>query len=261
MAQWIRFETDATERFGTMTAGTIQIHTGDLFAGPTPTGETLPLDQVRLLAPVRPGKFIGLWNNFHALAAKTGAAIPAGPLYFLKAPGSVLPPGDTIRKPGGYDGKVLYEGELGIVIGHRCTRVDEARAEAAIFGYTCVNDVTALDILTAHSAFPQWARAKSCDTFGPCGPAIATGLDWSQLRIRTELNGRERQNYPASDMILPPARIVSLLSQEMTLDPGDLIACGTSLGALPMRPGMVVAVSIDGIGALSNPFEAAAGPA
>ncbi|MEJ1977408.1 MAG: fumarylacetoacetate hydrolase family protein [Acetobacteraceae bacterium] len=142
MAQWIRFETDGTERFGTLTAGTIQIHTGDLFAGPTPTGETLPLDQVRLLAPVRPGKFIGLWNNFHALAAKTGAAIPAGPLYFLKAPGSVLPPGDTIRKPGGYDGKVLYEGELGIVIGRRCTRVDEARAEAAIFGYTCVNDVT-----------------------------------------------------------------------------------------------------------------------
>ncbi len=145
------------------------------------------------------------------------------------------------------------EGELGIVIGRRCTRLDEAQAADAIFGYTCINDVTAFDILTADPAVPQWARAKSCDTFGPCGPVIATGLDWSQLRIRTELNGRERQNYPASDMILPPARIVSLISQEMTLNPGDLIACGTSVGALPMRPGMVVAVSIDGIGTLVQP--------
>jgi 2-keto-4-pentenoate hydratase/2-oxohepta-3-ene-1,7-dioic acid hydratase in catechol pathway len=166
-----------------------------------------------------------------------------------------VPPGETIRKPGSYDGKVLYEGELGIVIGRRCTRVDEAEAADAIFGYTCINDVTALDILNADPAVPQWARAKSCDTFGPCGPAIATGLDWSQLHVRTALNGRERQNYPTSDMILPPARIISLISQEMTLDPGDLIACGTSVGALPMRPGMVVAVSIDGIGTLSNPYE------
>jgi 2-keto-4-pentenoate hydratase/2-oxohepta-3-ene-1,7-dioic acid hydratase in catechol pathway len=257
VVQWVRFEAGGVERFGTLAADQIQIHTGDLFSGPTPTGETVPIGEVRLLAPVRPGKFIGLWNNFHALAAKTGAAIPTVPLYFLKAPGSVAAPGETIRKPASYDGKVLYEGELGIVIGRRCAGMDEAQAAEAIFGYTCINDVTALDILTADPAFPQWARAKSCDTFGPCGPVIATGLDWADLRIRTELNGRERQNYPASDMILPPARIVSLISQEMTLEPGDLIACGTSLGALPMRPGMVVAVSIEGIGTLTNPYGAA----
>jgi 2-keto-4-pentenoate hydratase/2-oxohepta-3-ene-1,7-dioic acid hydratase in catechol pathway len=130
--------------------------------------------------------------------------------------------------------------------------VDEVQAAAAIFGYTCVNDVTAIDILNADPSFPQWARAKSCDGFGPCGPAIATGIDWSELRIRTLLNGRERQNYPADDMILSPPRIVSLLSREMTLAPGDLIACGTSVGVLPMRAGMTVEIAIDGIGVLRN---------
>ncbi|MFC7690610.1 fumarylacetoacetate hydrolase family protein [Paeniroseomonas aquatica] len=176
------------------------------------------------------------------------------PLYFLKNSRSIIGPGAAIRPPAGYAGKVLYEGELGIVIGRTCTAVDEAAAEAAIFGYTAVNDVTALDLLTADASFPQWARAKGCDTFGPIGPAIATGLNWSAARVKVALNGRVRQDYPAADMILPPARIVSLISREMTLHPGDVIACGTSVGALPMRPGMVVAVSIDGIGTLENPY-------
>ena len=104
----------------------------------------------------------------------------------------------------------------------------------------------------ADPSFPQWARAKGCDTFCPCGPAIVTGLDWSALQVCTLLNGRERQSYPAADMILPPARIVSLLSREMTLEPGNLIACGTSIGVLPMRPGMEVIVVIDGIGTLTS---------
>lgn len=261
MALWVRFEADGAESVGMLDsgAGVIQVHSGDLFRNPVPTGEERRLDEVRLLAPVRPNKFIGLWNNFHELAAKLGSAIPAEPLFFLKAPTSVLAPGEAIRAPVGYTGKIIYEGELGIVVGSRCSRASEADAERAIFGYTCVNDVTALDILGADPAFPQWARAKGCDTFGPCGPAIATGLDWSALRVRTLLNGRERQSYPASDMILPPFRIVSLISREMTLEAGDLIACGTSIGVLPMRAGMVVEVSIDGIGTLRNPVEGPSG--
>ena len=253
MPLWVRFEGG----FGTLEGDTVTPHAGSLFASATPTGEQLPLSAVRLLPPVTPGKFIGLWNNFHALAAKLGQAIPDTPLYFLKATSSLLDPGGTIRPPAGYTGKTVYEGELGIVIGRRCARVSEAEAHAAIFGYTAVNDVTALDLLQADPSFPQWARAKGCDTFGPVGPAIATGLDPAMLTVRVLLNGRERQSYPVCDMILPPARIVSLLSQEMTLHPGDLIACGTSVGVLPMRPGMEVSVVIDGIGALTNRFEAA----
>ena len=254
MALWVRFAHGDQDGFGTLEGERIAVHGGDLFAGATPTGESLALADVRLLAPVQPGAFIGLWNNFHEAAQKAGNAIPEFPLYFLKNSRSVIGPGETIRPPAGYGGKVLYEGELGLVIGRTVSHADEATAAEAIFGLTCVNDVTALDLLFADASFPQWARAKGCDSFGPIGPAIATGLDWQELRVKVALNGRVRQDYPCSDMILPPARIVSLISQEMTLRPGDVIACGTSVGALPMRPGMVVEVSIKGIGTLSNPY-------
>jgi 2-keto-4-pentenoate hydratase/2-oxohepta-3-ene-1,7-dioic acid hydratase in catechol pathway len=253
MAVWVRFEGG----FGTLSDGMVVPHEGDMFGECSPSGEPVALADLALLPPCMPGKFICLWNNFHALAARLGQTAPQTPLYLLKANSAILAPGGTIRLPAAYSGKVTYEGELGIVIGRICSGASEAEAEAAIFGYTCVNDVTALDLLHEDPSFPQWTRAKSCDSFGPFGPAIATGLDPSALTVRTLLNGRERQNYPVSDMILPPARIVSLVSREMTLLPGDLIACGTSLGVLPMRPGAEVSVVIEGIGTLTNRVEAA----
>jgi 2-keto-4-pentenoate hydratase/2-oxohepta-3-ene-1,7-dioic acid hydratase in catechol pathway len=243
--------------FGTLSDGMIFSHEGDMFGACAPSGETVALADVVLLPPCVPGKFICLWNNFHALAAKLGQPVPQSPLYLLKPASAILAPGGIIRPPAAYAGKVTYEGELGIVIGRACSGASEAEAADAIFGYTCVNDVTALDLLHEDPSFPQWTRAKGCDSFGPFGPAIATGLDPSALTIRTLLNGRERQNYPVSDMILPPARLVSLLSREMTLLPGDLIACGTSLGVLPMRPGAEVSVVIEGIGTLTNRMAAA----
>lgn len=252
MTLWVRYEGG----FGILAGATVIPHTGDMFDVTAPADEAVPLATLQLLAPVVPGKFIGLWNNFHALATKLNQTIPEAPLYFLKASSSVIASGAIIRSPAGYAGRTVYEGELGIVIGRPCHHADEAAAADAIFGYTCVNDVTAADLLIADPSFPQWARAKGCDTFGPIGPVIATGLDAATLTVRTLLNGRERQNYPVSDMILPPARIVSLLSREMTLLPGDLIACGTSLGALPMRPGSEVSIIINGIGTLTNRFEA-----
>lgn len=253
MAVWVRFQGG----FGTIEGGQVVPHEGDMFGHCVPSGAPVALAGLALLPPVVPGKFIALWNNFHALAAKLGQAAPRTPLYLLKATSSILAPGGIIRPPASYTGKTTYEGELGIVIGRRCSRADEAEAAEAIFGFTCVNDVTANDLLNEDPSFAQWARAKSCDTFGPVGPAIATGLDPSALTVRTLLNGRERQNYPLSDMILPPAMIVSLLSREMTLMPGDLIACGTSLGVLPLRPGAEVSVIIEGIGTLTNRVEAA----
>lgn len=254
MARWVRFEQAARIGLGTLVDDLVAVHEGDMFADARPTGERLALAGVRLLAPCVPGKFLALWNNFHAAAARQGNAIPTEPLYFLKAPSSHLGPGGAIRVPHGYTGKVIYEGELGIVIGREAHALDETRAATAIFGYTCVNDVTAIDLLNADPTFAQWTRAKGCDTFGVFGPAIATGLDPSTLTVRTRVNGRERQNYPASDMILSPARIVSMISREMTLMPGDLIACGTSIGAGMMKPNSVVEVEIDGIGVLSNAF-------
>ena len=258
MAHWVRFRrADGGTGFGTLAEGQVAVHQGSLFDTPSPTGETLPAEGLALLPPVVPGQFIGLWNNFHEAATKAGNAIPETPLWFLKAPGSLAGPGEAIRPPRSYPGRVIYEGELGVVIGRTVKDAGEAEAAAAIFGYTCVNDVTATELLTADPSFPQWARAKGCDSFGPIGPAIATGIAWDSARVKVALNGRVRQDYPLADMILPPARIVSLLSREITLRPGDVIACGTSVGALPMKPGMTVEVSIDGIGTLSNPYESA----
>jgi len=260
MAHWVRFEVGGRTGFGTLEGDSITEHEGDMFAGatgaPRATGQTLALSEVRLLTPTEPSKMIALWNNYHALAAKMKVPEPAEPLYFLKAGNSFLAAGETIRRPRAYDGKVVYEGELGIVIGKECKNVPEADIAPYIFGYTCVNDVTAAELISKDSTFAQWVRAKSFDTFGVFGPAVATGLDPMTLSVRTVLNGQERQNYPIADMIFPPPRLVSLLSHDMTLYPGDVIAVGTSLGVGSMKePSNTIEVSIEGVGTLRNVFE------
>jgi 2-keto-4-pentenoate hydratase/2-oxohepta-3-ene-1,7-dioic acid hydratase in catechol pathway len=255
MAQWVRFEYKGQRGFGTLRDGVIDIHDGDMLQSSSPTRDSILLSDVRLRTPSEPSKMICLWNNFHELAAKLGSPAPDEPLYLLKAPSAFVAHGDTIHRPKSYAGKVVYEGELGIVIGRRCSYVSDAEAPDYIFGYCCVNDVTAADIINKNPTFPQWTRAKSFDTFGAFGPVIATGLDPAALRVRTILDGQERQNYPVNDMIFPPARLVSLISQDMTLLPGDLIACGTSVGVGTMKnPTNTIEVSIEGVGTLSNVF-------
>lgn len=255
MTHWIRFAENGVPGFGQLDGATVDVYSGDMFDSPQPTGRTVALAAVTLLVPAAAGKMVALWNNFHALAAKLGNPVPAEPLYFIKGNGSYLASGEPIRRPPSYGGKVIFEGELGIVIGRTCRAVSEADAPAHIFGYTCINDVTAVDILNKDATFAQWTRAKSFDTFGVFGPVVATGLDSLQLSVRTVLDGQERQNYPVADMVFPPARLVSLISQDMTLDPGDVIACGTSIGVGSMKAGSTVAVTIDGIGTLVNRFE------
>lgn len=255
MTQWIRFENAGRVAFGRLEGERIAVHSGDMFASPAPTGQSVALASVTVLTPTVPTKMVALWNNFRALAAKLEAPIPPEPLYLLKAPNAFLAHGQAIRRPACYDGKVVYEGELGIVIGRQARAVSEAEAPGHIFGYTCVNDVTAAEIIGRDATFAQWVRAKSFDTFGVFGPVVATDLDPATLTVRLTLNGQERQNYPVNDMIFPPARLVSLLSQDMTLEPGDVICCGTSIGVGSMKPGAEVAVTIDGIGTLANRYQ------
>jgi 2-keto-4-pentenoate hydratase/2-oxohepta-3-ene-1,7-dioic acid hydratase in catechol pathway len=252
---WVRFARDGREGFGTVADEAITVHAGDMFSGAEPTGETVPLGSVTLLAPASPSKIIALWNNFHALAAKMSMPTPMEPLYLMKAPSCLAAPGATIPRPPSYAGRVVYEGELGIVIGRPCGRVSPEAAGDFIFGYTCVNDITAADLIAADPTFPQWVRAKSFDGFGPFGPVVASGLDPRELSIRTVLNGQERQNYPVADMIFQPHELVSRISHDMTLLPGDLICCGTSLGVGTIKePANTIEVTIDGIGTLTNRF-------
>ncbi|MFN4283967.1 MAG: fumarylacetoacetate hydrolase family protein [Alphaproteobacteria bacterium] len=252
MTLWLRFARDGREGFGTLDGETIAVHQGDMFGANAPTGETLALADVTLLTPSAPQKMVCLWNNSRAVAAKNNLAEPPEPLYFLKAPTAYLAHGQTIPRPASYDGRVIYEAELGIVIGKRCSGADEAAAQAAIFGYTCVNDVTALELLFKDASFPQWTRAKNFDGFGPFGPAIATGLDPAAITVKALLDGRERQSQAVADMFFAPARLVSLISRDLTLVPGDVIACGTTVGALPMKPGAKIEIAIEGVGVLSN---------
>jgi len=196
MKQWLRYRHSGATGFGTLTSSGISVHEGEMFGRHAATGRTLALSEVELLAPCTPSKIVALWNNFHALAAKLKQPEPAEPLYLLKAPTSVTAPGAVIERPASYDGKTTYEGELGIVIGKTCSGVSTEAADDFIFGYTCVNDVTANDILNRDATFAQWARAKGFDGYGPFGPVITSGIDPAKLVVRTILNGAERQNYP-----------------------------------------------------------------
>jgi 2-keto-4-pentenoate hydratase/2-oxohepta-3-ene-1,7-dioic acid hydratase in catechol pathway len=252
---WARGNVGERTVFGTVSEDIFHVHDGDMFQGATATGEAVPTAALTWLTPCQPSKMLALWNNFHQAAEKNGWAVPVEPLYFAKSPSSFSAHLAPIRAPKAYDGRVVYEGELGIVIGRAISNASVAEAEAAIFGYTCVNDVTAAELIGRDASFAQWTRAKSFDTFGVFGPMIATDVDPLALHLRTLVNGRERQNYALADMIFKPADLVHLISRDTTLFPGDVIACGTSLGVLPMKPGTVVEVEIDGVGRLRNTYQ------
>ncbi|MDA7949708.1 MAG: fumarylacetoacetate hydrolase family protein [Hyphomicrobiaceae bacterium] len=255
MAKWLRFEQDGQVGFGTLENETIHIHSGDMFSGAERTGETAALADVKIVTPCDPSKMVCLWNNFRALTAKMEGEIPEEPLWFLKAPSSYSGTDEIIRRPQSYDGPVVYEGEIGIVIAKTCSRVSETDIGDYIFGYTCINDITAVKIISKDATFAQWTRSKSYDGFGVFGPVIATDVDPMALTIRTVLNGDERQNYPVNDMTFPPHKLTSLISHDVTLMPGDIIACGTSVGVGSMKePENSVEITIDEIGTLSNTF-------
>ena len=251
--RWVRFQHAGEIGFGTLTGERVAQRRGDMFGASEPTGASFDLHEVELLTPSAPSKVIALWNNFHALGAKLNLPVPAEPLYLLKSPNSFLASGQPIRPPR-CAGKVVYEGELGIVIGKTCSAVPEAGALAHVFGYTCANDVTVADILNRDASFAQWTRAKGFDTFCPMGPVVATGLDPATLTVTTRLNGEVRQNYPISDMRFSVAQLVSLISFDLSLLPGDVILCGTSIGVGSMKPDSSVEVEIAGIGTLVNRF-------
>ena len=250
--KWMRYQHQDRAGFGLLQGGLVQPCEGDMFGANAPVGDPIELAAVTALPPCRPGTIIGLWNNFRAAADKNGWAVPAEPLYFLKSPGAAAAHGQPIPVPRSYDGRVAYEGELVIVIGRRTQAVAVEQAAAHILGYTCGNDVTALELLNRDASFAQWTRAKSFDGFAAFGPVIETDFDPAAATLRTRVGGRERQNYPLADMFFSPHELVSRLSHDMTLEAGDLVYCGTSLGVLPMKAGTTVEVEIDGIGTLAN---------
>lgn len=207
-------------------------------------------------APPFPSKIVAVGKNYRDHAAEFGSVAPEDePMLFLKAPSALILDGSTILLPPESQ-RVDYEGELALVVGRRIKNWPAERWLEALAGVCCANDVTARDLQKRDK---QFARSKSFDTFCPVGPAIVTGVDASDLAIRTRVNGAERQSSRTSQMVFSPSFLVGYVSRMMTLLPGDLILTGTPAGVGPLSAGDVVEVEIERVGVLRSPVGAAAG--
>ena len=211
----------------------------------------LPLAEASLLPPVVPSKILCIGRNYRDHAAELGNEIPKEPLLFLKAPSSVIGPGQPVRIPA-ISRRVDFEGELAVVIGRRASRIGpDEDVRPYIRGYTIVNDVTARDLQKTDG---QWSRAKGFDTFCPVGPLVTDEIDPHKgLVVETRLNGELRQHGTTADFIFAIPALLRYITAAITLLPGDLIPTGTPAGVSPMQPGDLVAVSVEGIGTLANP--------
>lgn len=212
-------------------------------------GEKVKLANVRLKAPCEPSKVVAVGLNYRDHAQETGHPIPEEPLLFMKPSTAVIGPGEPIRLPGASQ-RVDYEAELAVVMGKRAYCVAEEQALDYVWGYTCLNDVTARDLQAKDG---QWTRSKSFDTFCPLGPWIVEGLDPSELSVEGWLNGELRQRSNTRNLIFPVPKLISFISHIMTLLPGDVIATGTPSGIGPVKKGDTFQVQIEGIGVLENP--------
>lgn len=228
----------------------ITVLAGDpLHVGIEPTQQTLPLSEVRLLAPVIPrSKVVAVGRNYAAHAAEMGTEVPTEPLLFIKPNTSVVGNGDPVFYPR-QSQEVHYEGELAVVISRICRDVPREKAKDVILGYTVANDVTARDLQRRDV---QFTRAKGFDSFCPLGPWIETELDVSDLAVQTYLNGDLKQDGRTSDMVFDVPTLIEQISAVMTLLPGDVILTGTPAGVGPMEPGDEVEVFVQGIGNLNS---------
>ena len=222
------------------------------FGVPTFTGRSWPLADTRLLAPILPSKVVAIGRNYADHAAELGNAVPTSPIIFIKPSTSVIGPLVPIQLPASSQ-RVDFEGELAVVIGRPCRDVRAENAKSVILGYTVANDVTARD---QQRADVQFTRGKGYDTFCPLGPWIETELDPSDLEVRTELDGDLAQDGRTSDLVFTVGEIIEFVSGIMTLLPGDVLLTGTPAGVGPMAAGQTVAVTVEGIGTLTNPVAA-----
>jgi 2-keto-4-pentenoate hydratase/2-oxohepta-3-ene-1,7-dioic acid hydratase in catechol pathway len=232
----------------------ISIISGDpIYHGIQKTAARIELTKVRLLAPVIPrSKIVCVGKNYADHAAEMGSEVPAEPIIFLKPNTSVIGPGDTIVWPA-MAPSIDYEAELAIVIGRVCKEVPKERVKDVIFGYTMANDVTSRELQKRDG---QWMRAKSFDTFCPIGPWIETEFVPGTQRISLTVNGETKQDASISQMIFSVEEIVAFVTQVMTLLPGDVIITGTPAGIGPLPEKSTVAISIEGLGQLTNKVSA-----
>lgn len=246
VTRYLRYAYQGRTAYGMLEGETIRELSGSPLGAARPTGATVRLADVRILAPVEPSKVIAVGLNYRSHLGER--PVPAYPGLFAKLPTSIVGPGDGIVMPP--DATDLhYEGEMVIVIGKQAHNVPEASALEYVFGVTAGNDVSERGWQRNDL---QWFRAKASDSFGPIGPVIARGLNYDNLLVQTRVNGEARQSERTSDLIFNVPVIVSYVSRYVTLLPGDLIFTGTPQSTKPMKPGDVVEVEVEGVGVLRN---------
>lgn len=230
----------------------IEIIKGHPFADFERSGHTVPLDQVRLLPPVLPNKVVAIGRNYAEHAAELGNEVPDVPVVFFKPSTTVVGPGDPVVYPS-FSSELHHEAELAVVIGRMCHQVPRERVADVILGFTCANDVTARDVQRREK---QWGRAKGFDTSCPLGPWIETELDLTRVAagigVQCTVNGEQRQLGRTSDLLRSVEDLVVHVTEAMTLLPGDVLLTGTPAGVGPLSVGDEVAVTIEGIGTLTN---------
>jgi 2-keto-4-pentenoate hydratase/2-oxohepta-3-ene-1,7-dioic acid hydratase in catechol pathway len=248
--KFLRFRTqDSKVRQGYREAGKVFEITGEILGEYHSTGNEYNFNDIKFLPPCSPTKIVAVGLNYRNHAEELKKKIPDEPLLFIKPSTSIIGHEDKIIYPHHMSSRVDYEGELGVVIGKEAKWVNESDAVDYIFGYTCVNDVTARDLQVKDV---QYTRAKGFDSFAPLGPVIETEIDPSDLEISTFLNGELKQHARTSELIFNVPRLVSFISRVMTLLEGDVISTGTPAGIGPMKNGDKVEIEIQGIGTLRN---------
>jgi 2-keto-4-pentenoate hydratase/2-oxohepta-3-ene-1,7-dioic acid hydratase in catechol pathway len=248
--KFIRFTVNSKVYSGVLENGTIREIEGDIFKGWEYTGNSFEENKVKLLAPFEPNQIIGIGANYVSKVADLPCELPEIPVFFFKPISSVIGPEDEIVIPTGID-QVKFESELAIVIGKEARNVPEDEVLDYVFGYTVGNDVTAPQFFHKDG---HWTIGKSFDTFTPLGPVLETELNPFDVNVEARLNNVEKQNSHTELMIVPIKRMVSYLTNVMTLKPGDVILTGSPVGAEMVQAGDLIECEIKGIGTLKNTF-------
>ena len=255
MPRFVRYATPSGPEFGVVDESGVRAIEGHPFGDWSDTGRQVPLDTLRLLAPVIPTKVVAVGRSYADHAVEMGNEPPDEPVLFFKPTSAIIGHGDPIQIPTELTSDVHHEAEVAVVIGRQLSRATPEEAAAGIMGYTAANDVSARDLQAAE---PQWARAKGIDTFLPLGPSITTDLDRTDTPVICRVNGEERQHGNLADLAFDIPWMISWISQAMTLLPTDVVLTGTPAGVGPIVPGDTVEVEVPGIGSLVNPVVARA---
>lgn len=248
--KFARFAVNGNVYTGVVMDDVIREIAGDLFTDWEYTGKIFSKQEVTFLAPLVPNEIIGIGANYVAKREDLPNKLPEIPVFFFKPASSVIGPDEEIVIPNGIE-QVKFESELAVIIGKEAKHVPESEVLDYVFGYTIANDVTAPQFFHQDG---HWTIGKAFDTFTPLGPVIETELDPFAVRVTAKLNGVEKQNSPTELMIISICKMISYLTNVMTLKPGDVILTGSPVGAELVGPGDVIECEIKEIGTLRNTF-------